>query len=351
MSHSPQAVKGQGAQSKVHNPYLEHRYVREEYDGLDVPDSEITEPTIYQEVYPKSILNKIDSPDIPYRWGLNPYQGCEHGCIYCYARHTHNYWGYDAGVDFERKIMVKKTAPTLLRAKLRSRNWEGEPVMLSGNTDCYQPVERELGITRQLLEVFLEERHPVGMITKNDLILRDLDILKELASRQLVTVAVSITTLDERLRRALEPRTSTGLRRLNAVKQLSEAGIPVTVMMAPVIPGLNSTEIPEIIQRSAEAGASGFHHLVVRLNHQNGTLFEVWAQRHYPDRANKLLNQIKKLHGGSLSDSRSKIRMRGEGAEADAISALARIHRTLHFKDRKPAYQLSPKKPDQLSLF
>ncbi|HLF64968.1 MAG TPA: radical SAM protein, partial [Saprospiraceae bacterium] len=215
-------LKGRGAQINPSNPFEPH--VR---DSALIIDEDISTKTKYLETHAKSLLNKVDSPDIGMAWSMNPYQGCEHGCVYCYARNTHTYWGYSAGLEFEQIILVKKDAPKLLREKLQSRSWEPVPIMLSGNTDCYQPIERKLEITRQLLQVLWEFRHPVGMITKNSLILRDTDILEKMAEHDLVKVSLSINGLDETLRQMLEPRTATYQKRLETVKALSERSIPV----------------------------------------------------------------------------------------------------------------------------
>ncbi|MBD81186.1 MAG: radical SAM protein [Crocinitomicaceae bacterium] len=345
--------KGRGAQFNVHNPFEKNQIVQEHWEGLDLDtEKEAPHRTVYQEVFPKSIVNKVDSPDIPMNWSMNPYQGCEHGCIYCYARNTHTYWGYSSGTEFENVILVKKNAPDLLAQKLKSRFWKGESIMLSGNTDCYQPAEKKLEITRKCLEVFLKFKNPVGIITKNDLLLRDMDILKELAQLRLVSVAVSITTLNEDLRRAMEPRTSTGQRRVEMVAKLSEAGIKVGVLMAPVIPYLNHEEIPDLVKAVSEAGAANIYHLMVRLNNQNGALFQDWVKRHFPERSEKVVNQIRALHEGNLNDSTFGQRMRGVGHEADAISKLMKLSKKKYFTP-KAFYQLRKERirPKQLGLF
>jgi DNA repair photolyase len=345
--------KGRGAQLNPHNNFEKQELVQQHWEGLDIDKTQEKIPqTKYLEVFPKSIVNKVDSPDIPMNWSMNPYQGCEHGCIYCYARNTHTFWGYSSGIDFENQILVKKNAPQLLLQKLKSKSWKGEAIMLSGNTDCYQPIERKLKLTRQCLELFLKFKHPVGIITKNDLVLRDIDILKELAKLRLVSVAISITTFKEKLRRAMEPRTTTGLRRMQAVAKLSNAGIKVGVQIAPTIPYLNHQEIPEIIRAANEAGASHIFHLMVRLNHQNDELFKDWVLKHFPDKAEKVLNQIKALHQGQLNDSRFSLRMKGTGPEAEAISKLVKLTREKEFVP-KQFYEMRKHwiKPKQLDLF
>ena len=312
-------LKGRGAQSKIHNRFFRHQHeVLDEY--LNFCDDEGEEAdsnrTKYIEVFPKSFVNKVTSPDVGMEYSANPYQGCEHGCVYCYARNTHEYWGYGAGLDFERNILVKKNAASLLEAHLQKKSWQPHPIVFSGNTDCYQPVERKLEITRKCLEVMLKWRHPLGIITKNSLILRDLDILKEMASLNLVSVNISITSLSEDTRRLLEPRTASIKNRLKAVEILSGNGIPVRVMMAPIIPSLNSHEILSLVKRVSELGALDVGYIMVRLNGQIAEIFKNWAHKTIPDRAQRILNQIAETHGGKLNDSRFGTRMRGEGAIA-----------------------------------
>lgn len=329
--------KGRGAQLNPNS-----RFESKTYEKLDefkefarLEGEEDTNKTKYIEVFPKSIINKVSSPDVPMDWSMNPYQGCEHGCAYCYARPTHEYWGYSSGLEFENTILIKKNAPQLLEEKLNSKNWKASPIMLSGNTDCYQPAERREEITRELLKVFLKYKHPVGIITKNAMVLRDIDILKKLAADKLVKVNLSITTLNEGLHRELEPRTSSGKNRIETVRKLSAVGVPVFVLMAPIIPGLNSEEIHNVFQASAEAGAKTAHHLLVRLNEPIQEIFKYWLETSFPDRAEKVLGLIKQSHGGKLNDSRFKTRMSGEGAYAKALSATANNARNKFFKPYK----------------
>lgn len=281
--------------------------------------------TQYIEIYPKTILNKVKSPDIGMVYSMNPYQGCEHGCIYCYARNSHEYWGYSAGLDFERKILYKKNAAQLLEAKLKSKHWKAQPIMLSGNTDCYQPIEKKLRITRALLELLYKYKHPVGIITKNALILRDLDILTEMAKLNLIHVSISITSLQESTRRILEPRTATVAKRLKTVNTLAVNNIPVNVMFAPIIPSINSHEIFDMVKVASEMGALSAAYTLVRLNGAIADLFTDWVYRAFPDRAKKILNQIKDCHGGQLNDSRFGTRMRGEGKVAEQINLQFRV--------------------------
>ncbi|MCB0638569.1 MAG: PA0069 family radical SAM protein [Lewinella sp.] len=348
MSVAQPIRKGRGAQFNPANPYDQTHQ-----DRSSDPDAEF--PTEYIEVYPKSILNKVDSPDIGFSYSLNPYQGCEHGCVYCYARNTHNYWGYSAGLDFERKILVKKDAARILEETIKKKSWKTVPLMLAGNTDIYQPAEQYYGITRQILEVCWKYRYPVGMITKNSMILRDLDLIQQLAGERLVHVSISLTTLDEELRRQLEPRTASVLQRLKVIETLSGLGIPVNVMLAPVIPGLTDHEILIMAKQVAELGAVSIGYTVVRLNGAIAELFEDWIRKFRPDRADRVLNRIRDCHGGQLNDSRFGTRMRGEGNIAEMISRQFKLAKQRYFANREwPAYNLELHehyKTDQLNLF
>ena len=329
--------KGRGAQINPNNPFdkLQKELNRDIQDLAEEAAGE----TEYIPVYPKTILNKVDSPDIPLEYSMNPYQGCEHGCVYCYARNTHPYWGYSAGLDFERKILVKHDAPKILEKTIKHPKWKATPIMFSGNTDCYQPAEQKYQITRQMLEVLWKYRHPVGLITKNKLILRDIDILEKMAEHNLVHVAISITTLEEPLRRLLEPRTSSVLGRLDAIEKLSEKGIPVMAMAAPIIPGLNEHEIFSIAEETAKRGALSIAYTMVRLNGDIGDIFADWVERTYPDRKDKILNKIKSCHDGQLSDSRYGKRMVGEGQIAESIQQQMRLAKKKFFEGKKsPAY-------------
>ncbi len=305
-------IQGRGAQINPDNRFLAQSKVQEHWEGIDEMDSDDGK-TKFIEVYPKTIVNKVESPDIGLAYSLNPYQGCEHGCTYCYARPTHEYWGYSAGIDFEKTILVKKNAPELLEKALSNPKWDVKTITLSGNTDCYQPCERNFGITRQLLEIMLKFKHPVSIITKNVLINRDLDIIEELGSLGLICVNISLTTLNEELRRKLEPRTATSKRKLETIQTLTKAGVPVNVMIAPVIPALNDSEFFSIMKQVSSHGARSAHYQVVRLNGPNGQIFTDWVTKNFPDRADKVINQLKDMHGGKISDSRFGTRMKGEG--------------------------------------
>lgn len=330
-------IKGRGAQLNVHNRFFELQHeTRDDFLEFCAKEGEQADKnkTLYLEVFPKTIVNKVTSPDVGMTFSLNPYQGCEHGCIYCYARNSHEYWGYSAGLDFERRILVKKDAPKLLEQLLKKKSWKAHPIVMSGNTDCYQPAEREFKITRQCLEVFLKYKHPVSIITKNALILRDLDVLKELAKDNLISVNLSITSLSENTRRILEPRTTTSKKRLETIKILSENNIPVNVMLAPIIPSINSHEILPLAKTVSEYGALSIAHTIVRLNGAIGQVFSDWIKKTMPDRADKVLYQIESCHGGTLNDSRYGKRMSGEGKIAEQINNLIKLARLKYFKDK-----------------
>jgi DNA repair photolyase len=345
-------LKGRGAQIKTNNKFLKAHYVDQHIEGLDEPFLENTSTQIFYETA-KKIINKVDSPDLGLGFSMNPYQGCEHGCIYCYARNTHEYYGFSAGLDFESKIIVKENAPQLLEQQLLNKNWNAAPIMLSGNTDCYQPIERKLEITRRMLKVLIKYQHPVSIISKNSLVTRDIDLLRELASENLVHVVISITTLDEELRRQLEPRTASAIKRLKTVEALAKANIPVGIMNAPLIPGLNHHEIPAILKAASEHGALTAGMTIVRLNGSIGNIFEDWLHKNCPDRFEKVWNQICSMHGGTVNDSQFGRRMKGEGNFADAIHQLFHSSKKKYFGDRKmPPYDLTKfRKGGTYSLF
>jgi DNA repair photolyase len=291
------------------------------------PEEDAAPRTQFLVDHSKTAISYNDSPDIGFSASLNPYRGCEHGCIYCYARPTHEYLGFSSGLDFESKIMVKLNAPELLREELSSLKWKPQVLVMSGVTDCYQPVERKLKITRRCLETLLEFRNPVGMITKNFLVTRDIDVLSELAKHQCVSVCLSITTLDPDLRKVMEPRTSPPQARLNAIRKLAEAKIPVAVNVAPIIPGLTDHEMPAILKAAHDAGATAAGFTIVRLPYANAPLFEKWLETHFPDRKEKVLNRIRSMRGGKLYDAEWGKRMRGEGIFAEQIAAMFNVAR------------------------
>lgn len=330
-------LKGRGAQQNTPNKFLKHIHeIRHDFLDFCAKEGEIVTQrrTQYLPVFPKSIVNKITSPDVGMEYSMNPYQGCEHGCIYCYARNTHEYWGLSAGLDFERQILIKKNAASLLESKLKSKKWKATTIVLSGNTDCYQPAEQEYKITRACLEVFLKYRHPVGIITKNSLILRDIDLLRELNSYGLVGVNISITTLSENTRRILEPRTATIKKRLETIKTLTENKIPVNAMLAPIIPGINSHELINLSKAAADYGASSFGYTIVRLNGAIGHIFSDWIRKALPDKAEKVLNLIASCHGGTLNDSRFGLRTKGEGKIAHQIKEMAKLAKLKYYRGR-----------------
>jgi DNA repair photolyase len=273
----------------------------------------------------RKIIATNDSPDVGFEASINPYRGCEHGCVYCFARPTHEYLGFSAGLDFESKIVVKMEAARLLREELASRRWKPKVLQMSGVTDCYQPVERRLKITRGCLEVLAQFRNPVTILTKNHLVTRDIDLLRQLAEHRAVAAMLSITTLDQSLAMKMEPRTSVPRRRLEAVRMLSEAGIPVGVMVAPIIPGLNDQEMPAILAAAAEAGASFAGYEPLRLPWAVKDLLEDWLGRHFPDRKEKVLNRVRQMRGGKLNDPNFGSRMRGSGIWAEQLKSLFQL--------------------------
>lgn len=351
-------IKGRGAQQNIQNRFFEFSHdVRDDFLEYCQKEGETADnnKTQYLNVFPKTIVNKVTSPDVGLAYSMNMYQGCEHGCSYCYARNSHEFWGYSAGLDFERKILVKKDAAKLLETFIKRKSWNAQTIVMSGNTDCYQPAEQKFEITRQCLEVFLKYKHPVGIITKNALILRDLDILKALSEDNLIAVNVSITSLSEDTRRILEPRTTTIKKRLKVIKELSDNGIPVNVMLAPIIPSINSHEILPMAKAVSEAGALGIAHTIVRLNGAIGGIFTDWISKTLPDRAERVLHQIENCHGGTLSESRFGIRMHGKGQIAQQINDLVKLARLKYFKDKTiPKLNTAlhePFKNGQLKLF
>lgn len=312
------SIRGRGASWNPENRFTGIRY---EVDlDAEYAREDGRPPTEYLEEDTSNVLSKNDSPDVGYQYSVNPYRGCEHGCIYCYARPIHEYAGYSAGLDFETKIFVKRRAPELLREAFLSRKWTPQLVSMSGSTDPYQPIERKLEITRGCLNVFAEFMNPVGLVTKNRMVLRDRDILSELAAHQAVSVCVSVTTLDLTLNRTLEPRTSSPQQRLETIAGLAQAGIPTGVLVAPVIPGLTDHEIPAILKAAGEAGAAFAGYIILRLPYAVAPLFERWLEQHFPERKDKVLNRIREMRGGSLYDSSFETRMSGTGPFAGQIA-------------------------------
>lgn len=347
-------TKGRGAQINPTNRYASYEYSTINDEGVD--DHGLNKVTTqYKEENPSNIISKSNSPDLGFMLSINPYQGCEHGCVYCYARNSHEYWGCGPGLDFEQKIFIKKNAAELLEKAFNRPNYSPDTIFMSGNTDCYQPIERKLKLTRSILSIFLKYKHPVSLITKNSLILRDIDLLTKLSRLNLVRVAISLTSLQEELRNKLEPRTVTASGRLKVIKTLSDAGIPVMLMCAPVIPGLNSMEIPQIIQAAAQNGARSASYTIIRLNGAVAAIFEDWLIKAYPDRAAKVLNGIRACHGGKLHDSQWGRRIKGAGNEAETIRQLFHIAK-LRYMGEEPMTRLrtdlfSPRGGSQLKLF
>src|SRR3954468_20726381 len=314
-------LRGRGTAQNPPNRFVQMDFVPD-YDELD---PEAPGPgTVFLRDATKTIIARNDSPDVGFDASVNPYRGCEHGCIYCFARPTHEYFGLSAGLDFETKIFVKEDAPELLRQALASPRWVPEVIGMSGVTDCYQPIERKLRLTRRCLEVLAEFRNPVTIITKNHLVTRDLDILSGMAAWNGVTVNVSITSLDEKLQRVMEPRTSTPRRRLDAVAALAKAGVRVRVLAAPMIPGLTDHELPAIIRAAAEAGAKDVAYIPLRLPFAVKELFDTWLATHFPDRREKVLHRVREMRGGKLNDPNFGSRMTGQGEYAKQLAVLFR---------------------------
>ncbi len=321
-SRSLPILRGRGA---AHDPPNRFERLSVELDDEEAAAEAGGRRTLYLKDPARGVLTRNRSPDVGFDWSLNPYRGCEHGCTYCYARPTHEYLGFSAGLDFESRILVKEDAPELLRAGIAHPRWQPVPLVLSGVTDPYQPVERKLGIVRRCLEVLEEAGHPVALITKSRLVLRDAELLASLARRSAAHVTVSITTLDRRLQRALEPRASPPEHRLDAIRGLAEAGVPVAVNVAPVIPGLTEHEIPEILEAAAGAGASAAGMVLLRLPFGVKELFQDWLREHVPERADRVLARIRDARGGKLNDSTYGARMKGTGPHAEQIGALFRV--------------------------
>ncbi len=310
--------KGRGATSNRDSRYHANTCHAED-DGWYRDECQPSPQTRLQPVKARSIIARNRSPDIPFEQSINPYQGCEHGCIYCFARPTHAYWDLSPGLDFETRILCKPDAPELLEAALASRRYQCRPIAFGTNTDPYQPAERELRIMRRLLEVLLRHRHPLGIVTKSALILRDADLLEELARHSLVHVMVSVTTLQNELKRTLEPRTASPAARLRTLRELHERGIPVGVMAAPMIPALNDMELEQILEAARDAGASSAGYILLRLPLEVAELFEDWLQAHYPQRAAHVMSLVRQSRGGRNYDAAWGQRMRGSGVFADLL--------------------------------
>ena len=349
---TPPPLRGRGSATNPKNRFESVERVLEPPEDSD----EISAP--HTQFFPdgsKSIIAYNDSPDVGFDASINPYRGCEHGCVYCYARPTHEYLGFSAGLDFETKIMVKEDAPELLRKELSSRKWQPQLLGISGVTDCYQPAEKKYQLTRRCLEVLLEFCNPAVIITKNHLVTRDIDILLQLARYQCIGVAISLTTLDAKLASALEPRASSPARRLAAIKMLADAGVPVGYLQAPMIPGLTDSEAPAIASAAKKAGATFSGYVALRLPFAVKDLFEQWLGQHYPDKKEKILHRVREIRGGKLNDPNFKSRMRGEGIYAQQMAELFQLARkksgiTERWPKLTTEHFRRPEK-DQLKLF
>ncbi len=322
-------LTGRGSALRLKNRF-EKVELESTFDQLEPDDVPLVGKikTEYFDDDSNSVVSENQSPDVDFRYSLNPYRGCVHGCSYCYARPTHEYLGLNAGIDFESKIFVKPQAAALFRKWLSRKKWadQVEPVMLSGVTDCYQPCERKLKLTRQCLEVAVEHGQPIRITTKNALVTRDIGLLESLAAKNLVVVTISVGTLDQSLVRVMEPRSSSPQARLNAIKQLSAAGVPVKALVAPIIPGLNDTEIPAVLSAVAEHGASHAGYVMLRLPLSVEPVFVDWLENHMPDAQEKILGRMRALRGGKLYDSDFRQRMKGSGIWAQQIEALFKLH-------------------------
>lgn len=349
MDETSRTYRGRGAGYNPSNPHTER-------DAERLPETLQNEEveTEYYDDQGETILTENQSPDVPFTYSINPYRGCEHGCIYCYARPTHEYLDLSAGTDFESKIFVKRDASKRLAEELGSENWSPQVVALSGNTDPYQPAEDQFELTRECLKVFLRHRNPVSIVTKNYRVTRDLDVLSKLAERNLVKVHVSVTSLDRELIDVMEPRTTRPQRRLRAIQELSEADVPVGVNAAPMIPGLTDHELPRILEAAAERGAQSAAYIMVRLPGSVKELFQDWLERNFPDRKDKVLSQIRNTRKGDLNESNFGERMNGSGEHADFLNQLfERVSERLELT--KTSTELSTGKfvrnPDQRRLF
>lgn len=357
MSTFTQQIRGRGARSNATGRY--ESQVREAFDdGWTAEDAEPTQITT--EVAPETarvIITRNDSPDVGFSASINPYRGCEHGCTYCYARPAHAYMGLSPGLDFETKLFFKPRAAELLEAELRRPRYRPEFIHIGGNTDPYQPQERRLRVTRDVMEVLVGFRHPFTIITKSALIVRDLDLLADAAAQGLTRVAISVTTLDRRLARSMEPRAATPEKRIEAIRRLSQAGVPVSVMFAPCIPGLNDHEMEAVLERAAEAGASGAGYVALRLPMEIKDLFREWLETDHPDRARRVMSLVRQMRGGKDYDSEWGSRMRGEGPIADLMSRRFKAAQRRYGLDAPWAaldasrFRPPPKAGDQIDLF
>ncbi len=347
-------IKGRGAQYNPQNNFVNDTYGQFHIEAIDSFD-ETSNKTLFIPSEAKSLVHKVESPDVGMAYSANPYQGCEHGCIYCYARNSHQYWDMGSGLDFERKIIVKTNAVALFEQFITRKNWNFTPIHLSGNTDCYQPIERDKELTRNILQIALHYRQPISIITKNALILRDKDILSELAKLGLIKVFLSINSLTEDTRQKVEPRTVTAKQRLRVIEELANCNVPMGVNVAPIIPGLTDSEIPQILKAAAEAGAQWANYIIVRLNGQIGEIFKDWLEVAYPDRSSKIWNAISSCHHGQVNNSNFGERMKGSGNIAEIIRSVFKLHCVKNKLNLKPfeygSIDRRTGESSQLSLF
>lgn len=348
--------RGRGALSSEVGRF--ERFSRVEVaDGWDIPEERGVLRTEVREERARSVINYVNSPDIPFDRSLNPYRGCEHGCIYCFARPSHAYLGLSPGLDFETRLVARPNAAEVLARELSSQRYRIAPIAIGTNTDAYQPLEKERGVMRACLEVLRDFRHPVAIVTKGTLIERDLDILAPMAAEGLVRVGISVTTLDAGLARRMEPRCPSPQRRLATVKRLSDAGIPVRIMASPLVPALTDPELEKILGAGRDAGASAASYIMLRLPREVADLWQSWLQEHYPDRANRIMGHIRDMHGGEVYSAKWFHRMKGEGVYADLVGQ--RFRRAIkalgldvaHPPLRCDLFRVPPRKGDQLSLF
>ena len=351
MSNGNPILKGRGAADNPANRFELLRYEPIEDGACDERPAPATQ---FFKDQTRSIIATNDSADVGFDAGINPYRGCEHGCIYCYARPYHEYLGMSAGLDFETKILVKEDAPKLLRKELNSSKWVPQVLGMSGVTDAYQPIERQLQLTRRCLEVLAEFRNPVGIVTKNRLVTRDIDILQKLAAHGSACVFIAVTTLDAELARVMEPRATTPAGRLQAIRELTDAGIPTSVLLAPTIPGLTDHEMPAILSAARGAGAVSAGYTMLRLPYGVKDLFTNWLDQHFPEKRDKVLSRVRNMRGGELNDSRFGTRMKGEGIFADTVRQLFEVTcKKLDFPGRPKLSSSAFRRPNEtpLSLF
>ena len=351
------AVRGRGARTNASGRF--ESATREAFDD-GWPSDDVEPVPLTTTVTPekaKVIITRNDSPDVGFSASINPYRGCEHGCIYCYARPAHAYMGLSPGLDFESKLFFKPEAAALLERELSSPRYVPEVIHIGGNTDPYQPQERRLHVTRQVIEVLSRFNHPFSIITKSALILRDLDLIAPMAKRNLARVAISVTTLDRKLARSMEPRAATPEKRLDAIRRLSDAGVPTVVMFAPCIPGLNDHEMEAVLERAARAGACGAGYVALRLPLEIADLFQEWLATDHPDRANRVMSLVRQIRGGKTYDSQWGQRMKGQGPIADLMSRRFATAKTRYgLAERLPPmdlgqFRVPPKAGDQIDLF